>query len=75
MNQKVSQSYSEGDTLELHDQETQTIIPLPPKKSAMDRARNREPTAGYPPTFILIISSLEYISSELVSEPMQDAGS
>jgi hypothetical protein len=30
---------------------------------------------GYPPSFVLIIGSLEYISSESASEPMQDAGS
>jgi ribonuclease HI len=42
MGQKVSQSYSEAATLELRDRGKQTIIPPPPKKSAMDQARNRE---------------------------------
>jgi hypothetical protein len=73
MNQKVSQSYSEAATLELRDRGTQTIIPPPPKKSAMDKVRNRE--LGYPPSFGLIFGSLKYISSESATEPMQDAGS
>jgi hypothetical protein len=42
MNQKVSESYSEAATLELRDRGKHTIIPPPPKKSAMDKARNRE---------------------------------
>jgi hypothetical protein len=42
MNQKVSQSYSEAATLELRDRGKHTIIPPPPKKSAIDKARNRE---------------------------------
>jgi hypothetical protein len=42
MNQKVSESYSEAATLELRDRGKHTIIPPPPKKSAMDTARNRE---------------------------------
>jgi ribonuclease HI len=41
MNQKVSYSYSEAATLELRDRGRHTIIPPPPKKSAMDKARNR----------------------------------
>jgi hypothetical protein len=42
MNQKVSESYSEAATLELRDRGKHTIIPPPPKKRAMDKARNRE---------------------------------
>jgi hypothetical protein len=42
MNQKVSESYSEAATLELRDRGRHTIIPPPPKKSAIDKARNRE---------------------------------
>jgi ribonuclease HI len=42
MNQKVSESYSEAATHELRDRGKHTIIPPPPKKSAMDKARNRE---------------------------------
>jgi hypothetical protein len=42
MNQKVSESYSEAATLELRDRGKHTIIPPPPKNSAMDKARNRE---------------------------------
>jgi hypothetical protein len=30
---------------------------------------------GYLPSFVPIIGSLEYISSELANEPMQDVGS
>jgi hypothetical protein len=75
MNQKVLQSYSEAGTLELRDRGKQTIIPPLPKKSAMDRARNRESTVGHLPTVVLIIGPLEYISSESAREPMQDAAS
>jgi ribonuclease HI len=42
INQKVSQSYSEAATLELRDRGKHIIIEPPPKKSAMDKARNRE---------------------------------
>jgi hypothetical protein len=42
MNQKVSESYSEAATLELGDRGMHTIIPPPPKQSALDKARNRE---------------------------------
>jgi ribonuclease HI len=42
MNQKVSQSYSEAAILELRDCGKHTIIPPPPKKSAMDKARDSE---------------------------------
>jgi hypothetical protein len=42
MNQTVSQPYSEAATLELRDRGKHTIIPPPPKKSAMNKARNRE---------------------------------
>jgi ribonuclease HI len=42
INQTVSESYSEAATLELRDQGKDTIIPPPPKKSAIDKARNRE---------------------------------
>jgi hypothetical protein len=42
MNQKVLHLYSEAATLELRDRGKHTIIPPPPKKSAMDKARNRE---------------------------------
>jgi hypothetical protein len=37
-----SESYSDAATLQLRDRGKHTIIPPPPKKSAMDTARNRE---------------------------------
>jgi hypothetical protein len=43
MNQKVSESYLEAATLEIRDRGKHTIIPPPPKKSAIDKVRNREP--------------------------------
>jgi hypothetical protein len=73
MSQKVSQSYSEAATLELRNRGKQTIIPPRPKKSAMDEARNTETRISS--HLVLIIGSLEYISSESACEPMQDAGS
>jgi hypothetical protein len=54
-----AESYSEAATLELRDRGKHTIIPPPPKKSAMDKARNRE--ARYLTSFVPIIGSLEYI--------------
>jgi hypothetical protein len=42
MNRKVSQSYSEAAILELRDCGKHTIIPPPPKKCAMDKARHKE---------------------------------
>jgi ribonuclease HI len=59
MNQKVSESYSEAATLELRDRGKHTIIPPPPKKSAMDKARNRE--ARISSQLRTNIGSLEYI--------------
>jgi hypothetical protein len=42
MNQKVSESYSEAPILKLRDQGKHIIIPPLPKKSAIDKVRNRE---------------------------------
>jgi hypothetical protein len=42
MNLKVSQSYLGAATLQLRDGGKHAIIPPPPKKSAMDKAHNRE---------------------------------
>jgi hypothetical protein len=70
MNQKVSQLYSEAATLELREGK-HTIIPPPPKKSAMDKARNRD--ARISCQLRTNHGSLEYISSELANEPMPDA--
>jgi hypothetical protein len=57
MNQKVSESYSEAATLEQPDRGYRHH----PKRLQWIRHAIERP--GYPPSFVLIIGSLEYISS------------
>jgi hypothetical protein len=42
MREKISNSYTMTANIELQSRGNLTIIPLPPKKSALDKARNRE---------------------------------
>jgi hypothetical protein len=73
MREKISNSYTIAANLELQSRGKLTIIPPPPKKSALDKARNREARIASQLRTNHWLSG--YILNESGNEILQDAGS